>query len=148
MTRYTDADREHACALALELDDVAEAARRLGLSRQLLHQWLAKRGLTVNTANRRANAEAVRASWEERRAAMVDRMGDVADKALNLVDERIDAGDVKAAKDGATTMAILVDKAQLLSGGATGRVYVPPQHAGQVIGDARTVGLSLVAGTD
>jgi transposase-like protein len=148
--RYDDTTKARAIALAVELEDVAAAAHDLGLPRQTVHRWLRDAGVTVTTENREAAVEATKLRWEERRAVMVEEMGEVAQIALQRTRDGLGAGldGVKAAKDAATTMAILVDKAQLLSGGATGRVYVPPQHAGEVIGVARDRGLSLVAGTD
>jgi len=146
--RYTEAQRTEAVNLALELEDVAEAARRLDISRQLLHQWLQKAGLTVNTANREANIQAARMRWEERRQAMTDRLGYLAGRALDALEGNLEADEIRNTKDLATTAAILIDKAQLLSGSATSRVYVPPERAGEVMSDARARGLSLVTGTD
>ncbi len=146
--RYSEQHKAEVCKLAVELDDVAEAARLRGLPRQTVHRWLSEAGVTVTGQTRSAGTEAARQRWEERRAAMQHEIGEVAAMALEATRVALAGADLRSAKDAATTMAILVDKAQLLSGGATGRVYVPPVHAERAVSDARAVGLSLVSGTD
>jgi hypothetical protein len=48
-------------------------------------------------------------------------MGDAAELALETAVEALEDGKIRDAQSAAVTMAILVDKAQLLSGGATSR---------------------------
>jgi len=50
---------------------------------------------------------------------LAHRIGAVAEQALDVATEKLAGGSTSAAKDAATTMAILVDKAQILTGGAT-----------------------------
>jgi hypothetical protein len=72
---------------------------------------------------------------------MVHEMGDVAQRALEKVKDCIDAEKGRDAKDYATTMAILVDKAQLLSGGATQRTSL---DTAQLIEQAKARVIELV----
>ena len=69
-----------------------------------------------------------------RRHVRDDEVGRAAELALNEVVKSIETGNPKDAKDLATTMAILIDKAQLLSGGATSRPNVDP---GALLEEAR-----------
>lgn len=59
--------------------------------------------------------------WAERRAVMVEEIGATAHMALQQCVNATAKGYGRDAKDFATTLAILVDKAQLLSGDATSR---------------------------
>lgn len=59
--------------------------------------------------------------WAERRAVMVEEIGAAAHMALAQCVNATSVGQGRDAKDFATTLGILVDKAQLLSGAATAR---------------------------
>lgn len=72
--------------------------------------------------------QATRASqmrWQDRRSEMLDDIGFVADEALTQTAFFIAVGNPKNAKDAATCMAILIDKAQVLSGDASSIVRLP-----------------------
>lgn len=64
-------------------------------------------------------------TWVARRVPMASEIGDAAQKALVLVHGALDEGKSREAKELATTMAILIDKAQLLAGGPTSRSELP-----------------------
>lgn len=118
---YSAEERQAALELYLE-HGAAEASRRTGIAANTISQWARRAGVTMTRANRTAAAtEAAKLAWAERRATMVDDMGQVATMALERARAEVAGGDLKGAKDAALTMAILVDKAQLLSGAATGR---------------------------
>lgn len=120
---YTDEQKAEALALYAE-HGAAETARRTGIAKGTIQSWASRTGVaTTCNEQRQANVEALKARWAERRAIMVDEIGAVAHMALMRVEQftaqRNPSG--RDAKDFATTMAILVDKAQLLGGDATSR---------------------------
>lgn len=119
--RFTDAEKAHALDV-YATEGPAEAARQTGIPKGTIASWAHRTG-TQTVCNERAAArvEAAQMKWAERRQAMVDRIGTIAEKALTVVEDNLDLGTTSKAKDAATTMAILVDKAQLLGGDATTR---------------------------
>jgi hypothetical protein len=111
--------KAHALAIYVEHGG-AEASRKTGVPAPTIRSWAHRDGVaTVAAQNTRAAIAAAQLRWEERRLALADAIGREAEAALGLVDEALGAGDARAAKDAAVTMAILVDKAELLSGGTT-----------------------------
>jgi hypothetical protein len=141
MKKWTDAQRDEALAI-YRVDGPSEAARRTGIPRPTITSWACRNGeASLMRENLMANVLAQQLRWAERRESMVHEMGDVAQKALTKAGEAIDADKLRDAKDAATTMAILVDKAQLLSGGATSRPAFDPQR---VIEQAKAKVVELV----
>ena len=69
----------------------------------------------------RAATEAARLRWEERRLELAHRVGEQAEEALRRTAKEIKSGKAADAKNMATTLAILIDKAQLLTGSTTNR---------------------------
>lgn len=121
---YTPEEKANALELYATLG-AAETARRTGISQGTLQSWAHRNGVqSVATERTRVAVEAARVRWEERRLAMVHEMGRVATLALTKAEEMLEAGTTSKAKDATTMMAILVDKAQLLSGAATSRTEV------------------------
>lgn len=55
---------------------------------------------------------------------MADEIGESAEKALTACAEALASGEIRRAKEAALTLAILIDKAQLLSGAETSRAGV------------------------
>jgi transposase-like protein len=142
--RRTYSDAEKAQALDLyQTDGPTVAAERTGIPRGTILSWSHRAGMQSACNENNAKAvEAARLTWEARRLEMVHRMGEVAADALELAAKMLDGESTSKAKDCATTMAILVDKAQLLAGGATSRNYnVTRDH---VLEEARTKALTLV----
>lgn len=123
MTRRSYTDEQKAEALALYAEHgAAETARRTGITSGTIQSWASRSGVATTCNERTAAAvEAAQQQWAERRLAMVHEMGRVAAKALRVAEHNLDEGTTSKAKDAATTMAILVDKAQLLGGDATQR---------------------------
>lgn len=143
-TRYDEATKARAVALAAEVG-CAEAGRRLGIPGGTVASWFSRAGLaSLQRETTEAAVEAKRLLWEERRSAMVHQIGEVASMALEQVKAEIEDGKLRNAKDAATTMAILVDKAQLLSGGSTAR-YGTEADRSRVLTEAHRQGLSLVS---
>ncbi|MBA3371113.1 MAG: hypothetical protein H0T96_06640 [Thermoleophilaceae bacterium] len=115
--RYTAEQRAAALELYSEVGP-AEAGRRLGIPSGTVRSWARRNGCAaVATENRRAAVEAARLTWEQRRSGLTVRLGEVAAELLERV-EKAEPGEAKAL---ATALAILVDKAELLSGRATER---------------------------
>lgn len=142
--RYDAALKAEVVALAVEVGP-AEAARQHAIKPTTVRSWCSRAGVaTVASETTRAATEMRMAKWEERRTAMVHEIGDIASMALARVRTELgEDGKLRDAKDAATTMAILVDKAQLLSGGQTARFGTDPQRAA-VVEEARTQALRLV----
>lgn len=110
-------------ALALyEADGLKTATEATGIPASTIRSLAHRSGVAARcTEQRRANVEATKLLWAERRGVMVEEIGAVAHMALAQTVAALELGKSRDAKDLATTMAILVDKAQLLSGGATSR---------------------------
>lgn len=150
---YTDEQRAEGVALCLEVG-MAEAHNRTGIPKPTLSRWLTPEQQTEMAERFQqktaAATEASRQHWAELRAVMVDEAGDVAQRLLRLIADH--TGDLapsspRDAKDLATAMAILVDKAQLLSGDATSRPSMPWSKA-EVVAEAaeRAEGLRVIEG--
>ena len=115
--RYTAEQRDAALELYREVGP-AEAGRRLSIPSGTVRSWARRNGCAaVATENRRAAVEAARLTWEQRRSGLTVRLGEVAAELLERV-KKAEPGEAKAL---ATALAILVDKAELLSGRATER---------------------------
>jgi transposase-like protein len=118
---YSPEQREEALALYVEHGPAA-AASRLGIPASTVRSWAKRAGKQSPRADRAvAGAEAARRTWAQRRADVALESGEAASELI----ERI-RGTSKAreAADWSRAFAIAVDKAQLLDGGATGRVEV------------------------
>jgi transposase-like protein len=123
MTRrsYTAAEKAEALEL-YRTDGPTIVEERLGIPKGTVSEWGKAAGIqTVRTEQTAAATETARVEWEHRRVALAHRMGAVAERALERSQEAIDAGKARDAQTYATTMAILADKAQLLTGAATSR---------------------------
>jgi transposase-like protein len=118
-------------ALALYADrGGAEAARQTGIPNGTIRSWAHRDGIAaVASQKTRAATEASRLRWEERRLELAHRVGEQAEEALDRVEMEIKSGKAADAKNMATTLAILVDKAQLLTGGSTNRrEHIDPEY--------------------
>lgn len=123
MARRTYTPEQKAEALTLYAQHgSAEAARITGVAPGTIQSWAHRNGVaTACNEQRQANVDALKTKWAERRLEMVDEIGTVAEQALAKAKAMVAAGKGRDAKDFATTMAILVDKAQLLGGDVTNR---------------------------
>ena len=111
-------------ALALYRGEVgpAEAARRVGVPPATVRGWAHRAGVSSErAAHARAGAKAARLTWAQRRAEVARDSGDAAAELLARMRK---ARKPREAADWSRAFAIAVDKAQLLGGGATGRVEV------------------------
>ena len=146
-SKYSPAQKAEAVALAAE-HGIAHAHRETEIPKQTLSRWASDAGIDAGRTAREKTARAVEArvaAGEERRTTMVHEMGAVAHMALARVEHCLEgeSPDGRGAKDFALTMAILVDKAQLLSGGATNR-YGTDADRERALSEARERGLHLV----
>jgi hypothetical protein len=141
MARRTYTADEKAAALAAYLaDGAAEASRATGIPRGTIVAWASHNGdATVRNEQQLDAVACSQLAWEKRRVDLAVEIGAVAELALQRCHQSltgdgllIKAIDAKGqpydripgpadAKNLATTMAILVDKAQLLTGAATSR---------------------------
>jgi hypothetical protein len=124
-------------ATALELFATAGgkvASERTGVPEGTIRSW-AKR--TMDEVELAAGIELVprsesgvlSMSWPERRALVVNEIGDLVALAITKTREAFERGRMRDARDGAVALAILADKAQLLTGAATARTESFSIHA-------------------
>lgn len=126
MARRSYTPDEKADALAAYVEHgPQEAATVTGIPKSTIASWARRAGVhTRSIENAAARVKAQHVAWEERRLRLAHDIGQTAEMALEVTRLNIAAGMVRDAKDAATTMAILVDKAQLLTGSATARTEV------------------------
>ena len=108
-------------------EPAASVAKAAGVNPTTLYRWAKKDEVDLSARHgaqpeKAATAtEGARRAWAGRKATMADEIGEAAQKALTVCAYMLDVEDVRKAKDAALTLAILVDKAQLLSGAETSR---------------------------
>ena len=134
MGRWSDTDRAHALDLLRNHTTLADTRAALQAtlgddapSISTLSRWASAEGIDVAQraeAKTREATEAARRKWAEVRADLADQSGDAARRLLAIISDAIDSGELKVgtardAKDAATAMAILIDKAQVLVGDAS-----------------------------
>lgn len=147
--RHTPEQKQEAIDLATTVGK-AEAARRTGISPGTIGSWLTRAGLSNADPEGRAQRITVaQETWVERRADLGNRMGEIASDALEAIAERLADGKTSGVRDLSATLAVLVDKAQLLSGAATARTEAtatePAASHDTAIEDARNRARSLRA---
>jgi len=118
---YAPEQKEQALALYVE-HGPADASRRCGIPSATIRSWAKRAHKSSPRAEHAvAGAQAARLSWAQRRAEVALRSGEA---AAELIEKMRQAPKPREAADWARAFAIAVDKAQLLDGGATGRVEV------------------------
>lgn len=111
--------REQALSLLRDGVGTRETERRTGVPKQTLSRWAKTAGINADLAARtEAAAASTKLAWAQRRALLVDELGNA---TVQLLEKTLAAEDGRDARGWATALAILVDKAQLLSGAATSR---------------------------
>lgn len=141
--RWPDEIRQRALELYVEFGP-ADAARLLAsdghhVPPNTIKAWASRAGLaTVATQKTEAATAAKRAKFELQRAGFADRMGNLIDGLLDTAEEALAAGDLQAVKIAAVSAAVYVDKAQLLSGGATTRTETASEERVQTLVDELT----------
>lgn len=122
---YSDQQKTEAVELYVSVGP-SEAERICGVPKNTICAWARKAGAKTTISKTAAGRAAQRVKWEDRRDGMAHDLGRVAAKALAMAEAAIDAEDGKLTQTAITSAAIAIDKAQLLTGGATNRV----EHAG------------------
>lgn len=141
MNHWSDEQKEQALRL-YRVNGAAHASGVLGIPQGTIRRWASERGeRTLAPKNVEAAVEATRLKWSARRLTMADEVGEVAQLALDKVREMLEGDKLRDAASGTTAFGTLVDKAQLLSGGATSRQHV--DHA-SLVEEAKAKVLSLV----
>lgn len=130
-----------------ELGTVTHAAVRADIDRKTHNVWIRAdpeyaAAFEVAADSYASAHEAHARTWAAMSATFADDMGITAKLALELTHEALKAGKGRDAKDLVTTMAILIDKAQLLSGAVTGRMENIDTAA--VVRAAKEAGLRLI----
>lgn len=139
---YTQPEKADAVALYVE-HGLAEAHHRTGIPKVNLKRWANTQGVDTAAIGERASAKTAAATqasqqrWADLRAAMADRSGDMATRVLAVCEQYLEElvpTSVRDLQSLATTFGILVDKAQVLSNGATERIehVVPPERSPDV----------------
>jgi transposase-like protein len=120
---YTPEQRQTAMDTA-RAHGVPYAARDSGIPRGTISKWLQRAGLSVSAERRDALAarhQVASMAWAARRAELADSIGGTAELAHTKAVDCLQRGDLHNARMAALVMATMVDKAQLLTGGATTR---------------------------
>lgn len=115
-TRYSPEQKAEALELLATVGK-AEAARRTGIPPGTIASWGSRNGVRAVDDER---VHAARQAWAERRAVLADTLGEVADQATAKLKQMIVADEVSAAEL-VRAIAVVVDRAQLLSGDVTER---------------------------
>ncbi len=119
--KHTPQQREQALALYVE-HGPAEASRRCGVPSATIRGWAMRAGMSSPRAEQaKAGAQAAKLTWAQRRAEVALGSGEAAAELLTRIRKTTKP---REAADWSRAFAICVDKAQLLDGGATGRVEV------------------------
>jgi transposase-like protein len=124
--RYTPEERTAAIdAYIMNGPDYCES--EFGVKRATVRQWAKRAGVTLSRARQDvldAKIQIAGMTWEVRRVNLANELGNTAATALALVQASLETGatGLRNARDAAAVLSTLVDKAQLLSGGATARV--------------------------
>lgn len=112
-----------------------EAGELVGVSRETLRKravvegWQRQPGSVREQAERRveqtaAATAAAKTAWLERQGEEADAAGVYAVRARQAIREALDAKEPQMVRAAAVAYGILIDKAQLLSGGSTSRAEV------------------------
>lgn len=145
MQRTQHSPEAKAEALRLMVDvGLAEAARRTGIAKGTIASWAARTGTTMAPLEQRHQiAKEASVAWQVRKVEFGERLSTIAAKAADRLEERLDTDRTAGVRDLAATMAVLVDKAQLLTGGATARTETHVERTPEAEAEVAKV-LSLV----
>lgn len=117
--KMPDEARERALRMLGEHRPYREIAEACGIGLATIARLAKQAGIEAPGVEQTSAAvEATKVKWLQRKADLVDDAGTQAALALQKIAE---ASEGRDAKDWAVTFAVLVDKAQLLSGGVTSR---------------------------
>lgn len=122
---YTEEQRAEALGLYVR-EGVGAASRTTGIPQGTIASWAHRTpGMQTMAAEKRAQTAAAleeRAlQWQARKANLADQFAAIADTMLAAAFDHSENGNPRDVKDAVMAAAIAVDKAQLLTGGATSR---------------------------
>lgn len=125
--RAIDAARRAEALEVAQTAGITAAARHIGVNPSTVSRWCHAAGIATDCNEL---AQAARLTWEKRRIDLAHEIGEAAQEALARTRGALAAHEAGDARAYATTMAILADKAQLLTGGATARSeHAEPRQA-------------------
>lgn len=139
--RYTDEERA-LCRAVYEARGAKEAAGECGIKLNTVRGWVSRYGWRVSTNRRdelRENAGNAAIEWNARRTALANELGGAAERTLQVITNALEAGTVTT-DQAIRAIAVLIDKAQLLSGGATTR---PDLDGAKLLGNITELGRLL-----
>lgn len=132
--RCTPQQKAEALRLLAEVGK-AEAARRTGIPAGTIASWGVRNGVTSPPVEAIAKAnEVAQLAWEERRLRLKDKLGAAAEQFIDQATKRISTRDVR---DLTVSMAVCIDKAQLLAGAATARTEASVTNRDDALNAAR-----------
>lgn len=138
--QYTPEQRTEALQLLATVGK-AEAARQTGIPPGTIASWGSRNGVRAVDNER---VQAARQAWTERRVVLADTLGEVADQAAMKLLDLVQADDVSVGEL-TRALAVVVDRAQLLSGDATARNETTMVTRQQMLEEARERGAHLRA---
>lgn len=119
--KYTPEQKAEALRLYAE-HGAGETHRLTGIPKGTLTSWAGRNGVQSHAAAKTAIAtEASKIKWAERRQTLADQLGDAVADFVAAARKAAADGDGRNTQALMTAAAISVDKAQLVSGGATSR---------------------------
>ncbi len=123
---YTDEERADALARYVS-DGLAAAAKATGIPSGTIASWATRtdgvRSLAHENKERmRAALEASDLRWQAHKVDLVKQFAGMVEVAIAMAHDSAEDGNVRDMQGALTSAAIATDKAQLLSGGATGRI--------------------------
>lgn len=126
MTAWSDEQRTHALDQLRAGNTLAQVHHDTGIPKSTIRGWALEADVAIARATEKTKAAtaAKQEQWAELRATVANQAGGTAQRILALVTDALDSGELEVrtigqAKDAALTMAILVDKAQVLGGEAS-----------------------------
>jgi hypothetical protein len=119
--QYTSDQRAEALRILAEVG-LSEAARQTGIPIGTISSWGHRRG--VSAPEQPKMAQQAKEAWSVRKVALGEKLGTLCEKMAVKIDERLDEDSLRGVRDLAASIAILVDRAQLLTGSVTQRTEV------------------------
>lgn len=122
--KYPEAAKQEALRLLAEVGP-HEASRRTGIPIGTIASWGHRHAVKAPpVASVERMVAGAQVEWARRKVQLGERLGGLAEDIAARIQQRIDVDKVTGVRDLAATMAVVIDRAQLLTGGATSRSEV------------------------